>query len=86
VPERWLQGPTGGLILGIGLIVVTFVLPGGIIAGVRRIRARFVQVLPETPELGVAGAGATVRADDVADHNGPTDTETTGSPTTIGEA
>ncbi len=58
VPERWLQGPTGGLILGIGLIVVTFVLPGGIIAGVRKIRGRIVQVLPETPALmpGVAGA------------------------------
>ena len=58
VPERWLQGPTGGLILGVGLIVVTFVLPGGIIAGVRKIRGRIVQVLPETPALmpGVAGA------------------------------
>ncbi|WP_439115713.1 branched-chain amino acid ABC transporter permease [Ilumatobacter sp.] len=58
VPERWLQGPTGGLILGVGLIVVTFVLPGGIIAGVRKIRGRIMQVLPETPALmpGVAGA------------------------------
>jgi branched-chain amino acid transport system permease protein len=63
VPERWLQGPTGGLILGILLIVVTFVLPGGIIAGVRKIRGRFVRVLPETPELGLAGAGARVQAD-----------------------
>ncbi len=54
IPERWLQGPTGGLILGIGLIVLTFVLPGGIISGVRRIRARFVQVLPQRPELALA--------------------------------
>ncbi|MFT7501613.1 MAG: branched-chain amino acid transport system permease protein [Gammaproteobacteria bacterium] len=65
VPERWLQGPTGGLILGIGLIVITFVLPGGVISGVRKIRNRFVQVLPQTPALGVAGAGAALQADGV---------------------
>ncbi len=46
VPERWLDGPTGGFILGIGLIVLTFVLPGGIISGVRKLKARVVQVLP----------------------------------------
>lgn len=46
IPERWLQGPTGGFILGVGLIVLTFVLPGGIISGVRKIRAKVVQVLP----------------------------------------
>lgn len=71
VPERWLQGPTGGLILGVGLIVVTFVLPGGIIAGVRKIRGRFVQVLPETPQLGLSGVGATVQTDGAADLSGP---------------
>jgi branched-chain amino acid transport system permease protein len=65
VPERWLQGPTGGLILGVGLIVITFVLPGGIISGVRRIRGRFVRVLPQTPALGVAGVGAALQADGV---------------------
>jgi branched-chain amino acid transport system permease protein len=63
VPERWLQGPTGGLILGIGLIVITFVLPGGVISGVRKIRGRFVQVMPQTPALGVAGAGAAQQVD-----------------------
>ena len=47
IPERWLQGPTGPLILGIGLIVLTFVLPGGIIAGVRQIRAKFVRIIPQ---------------------------------------
>jgi len=59
VPERWLQGPTGGLILGILLIVLTFVLPGGIIAGVRQIKAKFVRILPARPELlATAGGGA----------------------------
>ena len=37
VPERWLQGPTGTLFLGISLIAITFFLPGGIIAGIRRL-------------------------------------------------
>ena len=58
IPERWLQGPTGPLILGIGLIVLTFVLPGGIIAGVRQIRAKFVRIIPQKPE-GFVGAEPT---------------------------
>ena len=49
IPERWLQGPTGVLILGILLIVLTFILPGGVIAGVRRMRARVVQIVPQPP-------------------------------------
>ncbi len=52
VPDRWLQGPTGGLILGVGLIVLTFVLPGGIISGVRKLRAKIVQVLPAPIRVG----------------------------------
>ena len=62
VPERWLQGPTGGLILGLGLIVVTFVLPGGVISGVRKIRGRIVQVIPQTPELGIPAGGVALQA------------------------
>jgi len=38
VPERWLQGPTGSLILGILLIVLTLFLPGGIVMGWRRLK------------------------------------------------
>jgi len=68
VPERWLQGPTGGLILGIGLIVLTFVLPGGIIAGVRKIRAKFVRIIPQRPEPYVEAiqAAATTNKDEKA--------------------
>jgi hypothetical protein len=46
VPERFLRGPTGVFFLGLLLIVLTFFLPGGIVYGVRRIRARLVQVIP----------------------------------------
>jgi len=51
LPERWLQGPTGGLILGIGLIVLTFVLPGGVIVGIRKIRDRIVRIIPRPPVI-----------------------------------
>jgi branched-chain amino acid transport system permease protein len=46
VPERYLRGPTGTAILGVLLIILTFVMPGGIIYGLRRLRARFVRVVP----------------------------------------
>ena len=72
VPERWLQGPTGGLILGVGLIIVTFVLPGGIIAGIRKIRARFVRVLPATPALIVTGGSAALQSITAEDLDDPT--------------
>lgn len=52
VPERFLRGPTGTFILGLLLIVLTFFLPGGIIYGVRKVRARFVQVIPENQVAG----------------------------------
>lgn len=46
VPERFLRGPTGTFFLGVLLIVLTFVLPGGIIYGARRLRSRIVHVQP----------------------------------------
>ena len=46
VPERFLRGPTGTFFLGLLLIILTFVLPGGIIYGARRLRSRVVRVQP----------------------------------------
>lgn len=46
VPERFLRGPTGLFILGVLLIILTFFLPGGVVYGMRKIRARFVHVVP----------------------------------------
>jgi branched-chain amino acid transport system permease protein len=62
IPERWLQGPTGTLILGLLLILLTFFLPGGIVAGTRKLKARLVSIVPRPPQ-GVA-AGAPTTADD----------------------
>ena len=46
VPERFLRGPTGSFFLGALLIILTFVLPGGVIYGARRLRSRLVKVQP----------------------------------------
>jgi branched-chain amino acid transport system permease protein len=53
VPERWLSGPTGTFLLGIMLILLTFFLPGGVVAGTRKLKARFVRVVPQKPDLDV---------------------------------
>ncbi|HEC11250.1 MAG TPA: branched-chain amino acid ABC transporter permease [Acidimicrobiales bacterium] len=53
VKQSWLQGPVGPFVQGVLLILLTFVLPGGIVYGIRRLRARFVQVVP--PELAAKG-------------------------------
>lgn len=58
IDERLLQGPTGPFILGVLLILLMFFLPGGIVAGFRQLRARFVQVLPPVAPGGGAGAAA----------------------------
>lgn len=49
VPERYLRGPTGTFFLGLLLIVLTFFLPGGIVYGVRRLRARLFRIVPPGP-------------------------------------
>jgi branched-chain amino acid transport system permease protein len=64
VPERYLRGPTGTFFLGVLLILLTFFLPGGIVYGVRRIRARFVQVVPKHTVAG--GEGIAVASGDSA--------------------
>lgn len=50
VPERFLRGPTGVFFLGLLLIVLTFFLPGGVVYGFRKIRARFLMVVPAARE------------------------------------
>ena len=52
LPDRYLRGPTGTFFLGLLLIVLTFFLPGGIVYGARKIRARVVQVVPARTVAG----------------------------------
>ena len=49
VAAEWLRGPTGPFVLGLLLIVLTFVLPGGVIYATRKVRGRFIQVVPRPP-------------------------------------
>ena len=63
IPERWLQGPTGGVILGVMLILLTFFLPGGIAAAGRKLKARFVQVVPQPPDGPSVAAAQAEMAD-----------------------
>jgi branched-chain amino acid transport system permease protein len=58
VPERWLQGPTGTFIMGALLIVLTFFLPGGIVSGARRLKAKLIRVVPIPPK-GFTPCGST---------------------------
>ena len=44
VPERWLQGPTGSLILGIMLILLTLFMPGGIATALKKIKSKYIRI------------------------------------------
>ncbi|MBB32138.1 MAG: hypothetical protein CL455_00575 [Acidimicrobiaceae bacterium] len=44
VPQRWLQGPTGSLILGLLLIVLTLFMPGGISTAAKKLKNRFITI------------------------------------------
>jgi branched-chain amino acid transport system permease protein len=46
VPERFLRGPTGSFFLGLLLIVLTLLLPGGVVGGVRSLRSHLVRIEP----------------------------------------
>ena len=43
-----LSGPYGQMVLGILLIALMFVMPGGIAAGLKKIRQRFYQIVPSS--------------------------------------
>ncbi|MBT95365.1 MAG: hypothetical protein CL431_05300 [Acidimicrobiaceae bacterium] len=49
VPERWLQGPTGSLILGILLILLTLFMPGGISTALKKTKKKYIQI--QNPSL-----------------------------------
>lgn len=76
VPDRWLTGPTGAFILGVLLIALMFVMPGGAVAGFRKLKAKVVMVVPAPP------GGAPVMTDASDD---PSD-ETVLEPSTVGGA
>ena len=70
IPERWLQGPSGSFVLGVMLILLTFFLPGGVAAGWRRFKARFITIVPQAPVP--AGAPMTEVAVEAIEETDPT--------------
>jgi len=44
-----LQGPQAGVLYGAILVVIIFFMPGGIVHGLRQIRAKFVVMVPRLP-------------------------------------
>jgi branched-chain amino acid transport system permease protein len=57
----WLEGRPGadavsGVFFGVGLLILVFLLPGGFVAGMRKLRARFVQVVPHPAWLADVAA------------------------------
>jgi branched-chain amino acid transport system permease protein len=61
-----LPGPEAGVLYGMVLIVLVFFMPGGIVAGVRLIKARFFRVVPRLPTLPARAAEAKDDAPSVA--------------------
>lgn len=49
------DGPWGSVVFGLLLIVLTFVMPGGIIAGVRKVKKYLVQIVPVAPDISGRG-------------------------------
>lgn len=71
--------PYGQVLLGAFLIIVTFVLPGGVVAAMRRLRARFVVVVPRPPDgLGSAAASSGTGSDRDPPENGDPNPERRG--------
>ena len=70
----WLEDRQGGdaisgVFFGLGLLLLVFLLPGGFISGMRKLRARFVQVIPNPPWLADVerDTGQHVEIDEAAD-------------------
>jgi branched-chain amino acid transport system permease protein len=59
--------PYAGVLLGAFLIIVTFVLPGGIMAGITKIKKKIITVTPVPPSRVLARATASTGDDSRVD-------------------
>ena len=57
------------MFFGVGLLILVFLLPGGFVAGMRKLRARIVQVVPHPSWLAdvAADTGHDVEITEAAD-------------------
>jgi branched-chain amino acid transport system permease protein len=61
-----LPGPEAGILYGVILVALVFFMPGGVMAGVRLLRGRFVRIIPRLPRVDVAPRPVRERATPVA--------------------
>lgn len=58
-------GPEAYVLYGLILVVLVFFMPGGVVAGIRLLKARVVKVVPRLPDVPAAPVVRAPKADDV---------------------
>jgi branched-chain amino acid transport system permease protein len=67
-----LQGPQAGVLYGVILVLIIFFMPGGIVYGIRQLRAKFLVFVPRLPVPEEFPATPTVAVQPTADSSIPT--------------
>ena len=67
-----LEGPQAGILYGVILVVIIFFMPGGIVYGIRQLRAKFIVFVPRLPVPEEFPATPTAAAQPTADTSIPT--------------
>jgi len=67
-----LQGPQAGILYGVILVLIIFFMPGGIVYGIRQLRAKFLVFVPRLPTPEEFPATPTVAVQPTADSSIPT--------------
>jgi branched-chain amino acid transport system permease protein len=74
--STWLEGPRANVLLGLFLIAVIFIAPGGLMWGIRQVRAKIILFIPKLPTLSSVRQGeepalaASVAAPDTTEQGG----------------
>jgi len=67
-----LQGPQAGILYGVILVLIIFFMPGGVVYGIRQLRAKFVVFVPRLPVPEEFPATPSVAVQPTADSSIPT--------------
>jgi branched-chain amino acid transport system permease protein len=67
-----LEGPQAGILYGVILVLIIFFMPGGIVYGIRQLRAKFIVFVPRLPVPEEFPATPTVAVQPTADSSIPT--------------
>jgi branched-chain amino acid transport system permease protein len=67
-----LEGPQAGILYGVILVLIIFFMPGGIVYGIRQLRAKFIVFVPRLPVPEEFPTAPTVAVQPTADSSIPT--------------